>query len=453
MVLFSIIIKGLSSVLDLSSRAIITKYCSLEEFGSFTLYISVVEMLFFVFYSGITKLNIYYGAQNVNLMSFKKEYYCYYAIPLMILLSGGFYYIFGWIGFTLGLLAMLYITYMDISSWLLANKYYFASQFGEYFLGRMCFFTLLLFIIASDYSLDVTNLLYIQVIQYIVVFVFLGLFCIKSLPLIRDKLVDSEVSIIKLIDFQQSDFFHGIISYIPIIIQYAALGAYDAGLLAVYMTFSRVITFLSGPTAKVFLPRFSEYYSLGNIKSIINDYNIIVKLQFTYLLIIATFCVFNIDFILGYFGDFTGHIPLLRCLCLVAILCTSFGPLNGLLQMIGCEKEEKRIKLSSLLAFIIIILLYHKHEEFIFWGIIGQLIVEISLLIYLTVMNLRRLPFDIKVYLCFIIGLVILLTESICLNKCFQSQAILMVVELISILIVTIYSFKDIIIRYLVKLK
>ena len=447
----SILIKGLSSVLDLSSRAIITKYGSVEEFGSFTLYISIIEMLFFVFYSGMTKFNIYYGAQNVNLIPFKKKYYLYYAVPLVMLLFGVCYYLFGMIGLMLGALTTLYITYMDISSWLLANKLYFASQFGEYFLGRVFFFAILLLLVVENCQINVIYLLSIQIIQYIVVFAFLGLVCYKVLPTIKKTLIEAEVGLTKLIDYQQSDFFHGIISYIPIIIQYAALGAYDTGVLAVYMTFNRVITFLSGPTAKVFLPRFSEYFNMGNIKSIINDYNIIIKLQFSYLLIISVFCIFNLDFLLSYFGDFKRHISLLRSLCLISILFTSLGPLNGFLQMISCEKEEKRIKLSSLLTFIMVILLFHKNSEFIFWGIIGQLFVEMSLLLFTTIRTIHRLPFDIAIYIWFIVELFLLLIESIVFEKYIDSYIFIIVIELISAVIIQVYILKDDVLKYLKK--
>lgn len=436
-VVLAIILKGLASVLDIGIKGIISKFAGVTIFGEYSFYINIIEMIFFCCFSGMMKFNVYYGAQNINICNFKKEYYIKYALPLTACIMICLCYCYGFIGVVLFFISICFLFYMDMSSWLLSKKYYFISQFGEYFIGRAVLFIGIGIILLSKITLNTKILINLYLLQSVLVVSF---FAVMTKYVFKYKLErDAKINNLKLINFQLSDIFQSLITYTPMFVQYFALGAYNAGVLSIYLTFNKVITFISGPTSKVFLPRFSQSFADRDIKTICNEYSKIVALQSIYLSFSAVFCIFNLDLILNYFNISYEYIYIIKITCAVSIACTSLGPLGGLLQMIGAENKERTIKLISLMIFIIVVLIYRNNNNFIFYGLFSQILFETILKLICVIKCLGKLPFNIKQYCSVLIPISIVY----CIDLVGDSGITFIVIEIFVLIFYTAFKFKE----------
>ena len=65
----------------------------------------------------------------------------------------------------------------------------------------------------------------------------------------------------------------------PILLQYFFTGAFEAGIVSVVLMVKKLVNFISGPTAKVFLPEFSRMYHAGDKAGIKRCYASIMRIQ------------------------------------------------------------------------------------------------------------------------------------------------------------------------------
>ena len=390
----------------------------------------------------MTKLNIYYGAQKIDIIEFKKRYIIRFVLPIVLVTTIFLYNSYSVNGILSSIILIGFITYMDMSSWLLSQKMYFVSQIGEYFIGRIFIFVSIIFLLFNKIDIDITKLLIVYLMQALIIVSFFSYILYKNFNISIKVIPKGVVDIKKLINFQESDFFLGIISYMPVLIQYFSLEAFNTGILAIYLTFNKVITFVSGPTAKVFLPRFSQYYMKGRIEDICRDFEQITKIQYIYLSLVSIICLYNLSYILSQIGEFSIFINPLLLLIVLCIISTSLGPMGGLLQMIGCDGVEKKIKFISLLSFVIVLYITYGNQFFIFYGLMTQISIETLSYLIIIIIKIGKYPVVLSHYFQFILIMFLLFIEHNILKYFEINPNITIIIEALTILIIYIKKYK-----------
>ena len=390
----------------------------------------------------MTKLNIYYGAQKIDIIEFKKRYIIRFVLPIVLVTTIFLYNSYIVNGILSSIILIGFITYMDMSSWLLSQKMYFVSQIGEYFIGRIFIFVSIIFLLFNKIDIDITKLLIVYLMQALIIVSFFSYILYKNFNISIKVIPKGVVDIKKLINFQESDFFLGIISYMPVLIQYFSLEAFNTGILAIYLTFNKVITFVSGPTAKVFLPRFSQYYMKGRIEDICRDFEQITKIQYIYLSLVSIICLYNLSYILSQIGEFSIFINPLLLLIVLCIISTSLGPMGGLLQMIGCDGVEKKIKFISLLSFVIVLYITYGNQFFIFYGLMTQISIETLSYLIIIIIKIGKYPVVLSHYFQFILIMFLLFIEHNILKYFEINPNITIIIEALTILIIYIKKYK-----------
>ena len=69
------------------------------------------------------------------------------------------------------------------------------------------------------------------------------------------------------------------IGQMPVLLQFFFSGAFEAGVVSVVLTVKKLINFISGPSAKVFLPEFSRLYQSGRQNEIRACFASIMRIQ------------------------------------------------------------------------------------------------------------------------------------------------------------------------------
>lgn len=161
--------------------------------------------------------------------------------------------------------------------------------------------------------------------------------------------ISKELSLRKWGSYQRADLIQALISQMPILLQYFFTGAFEAGIVSVVLMVKKLVNFISGPTAKVFLPEFSRMYHAGDKAGIKQCYASIMRIQMLFAGSMAVVLVgypqvllsILAEELLPYTKQFVG------C-ALVFILIATLGPCSGVLQMTGNEKKDNLYREAAL---------------------------------------------------------------------------------------------------------
>lgn len=381
----SIIVKAFGAVLEFANQIVITRFGGVELFGEYNLYVSIAEIVCWVFFSGIVKTNAYYVANGKDISIFHRRFFLLFALPVVLLLgaAGAFYSLIASLAFVA---AYLYAYQLNLSSVFLACRQYKVSIFGEYVISRvvqLIGFGILVFLgCMSELTLVVVYV--IGLLASVVYFVALrSKRVLGTEPL--NKTEGNEL-IKKQLTFQLNDVANGLINQAPIIIQYVVSGAFQAGVLSVILVARKVISFIAGPTAKVYLPEFAKRYGEGDMKGLGRVYRNIVLLQMCFVLPICLIILGAPNAILLIYNEeLAGYELYLRLAAAIFMLTVLFGPQGNLLAMAGRERVEAATRWLSLLAMVAVMLLFHGTDLFILYGIGAQVVVDSGIkLLYVT---------------------------------------------------------------------
>ena len=73
--ILSIILKGIGAVLEILLQIFITRKIGVSGYGSYSTWINMADLIFWIFFSGIVKCNTFYlSGGNIAISSFKKKY-------------------------------------------------------------------------------------------------------------------------------------------------------------------------------------------------------------------------------------------------------------------------------------------------------------------------------------------------------------------------------------------
>lgn len=373
--LLSVVLKGLGAVLEIFLQILITGAIGVEGYGTYAAWINGADLIFWIALSGLVKCNTFYlSEKNVSIGGFKRKYYFRYAVPLLTAVAAALFAIKRNAGMLfIPLIAGAELLVLDHSSALLARGKVKRSLVGEYTLGRMILVIGVLLMKARG-DLQIRNLLCLYLFQYAMI---LLLFRFKQGG--RECTdISQQVSIRKWGAFQQSDLMHAMIEQMPVVVQYLFSGAFEAGVVSIVLLVKKLINFISGPTAKVFLPEFSRLYHAGDREGICSCYCSIMRIQMIAVGPMAVVLLGYPGVVLGILAKELVSYRVLFVLCSVIFLLTaSLGPCGGILQMTGNERQDNRCRLAALAAMILIMLITRKDSYFVLYGLCGQVALEV----------------------------------------------------------------------------
>ena len=277
--ILSIILKGIGAVLEILLQIFITRKIGVSGYGSYSTWINMADLIFWIFFSGIVKCNTFYlSGGNIAISSFKKKYYSRYVLPVfaVILIIMSVVRERTVVGLVICISCLELLMY-DQSSTLLARGKMVRSLVGEYVLGRL----ILLVGVWLMERMSLRALLTLYMFQYVIV---LLVFLIqRNTDKDQKKDVSSEVSLKKWGAYQWADLMYSMISQMPVVLQYFFAGAFEAGVVSIVLLVKKLINFISGPTAKIFLPEFSRMYRNGKEREMREYYASIMRLQMLFV--------------------------------------------------------------------------------------------------------------------------------------------------------------------------
>lgn len=396
--LFSVVLKGLGAVLEILLQIVITGHLGVSGYGTYSAWINFADLLFWVAFSGLVKCNTFYlSGRKTTIRRFKKKYYLYFVLPVMavllplcLVLSDSALFVF------VPLVTTLELLVMDRSSTLLTRGRSKTSLIGEYVLGRL---TLLLGAAVLGWlgRLDLQGLLFLYVLQYCLV---LGFFLLRQGKGKTYTDISGEVSLKKWGAYQRSDLMHSMIEQMPVVMQFCFSGAFEAGVVSVVLLVKKLINFISGPTAKIFLPEFSRLYKDGDRIKIRQVYGSIMRIQ---MLIVGPMAVVLLGFprvVLGILAEELVSYDWLFMGCsVIFLLVATLGPCGGILQMTGNEKMDNRIRGCALLLMAAVMLLTVRDPYFVLYGLCVEVAAEAAVKYFYICRWMKKAPVPLGPYL------------------------------------------------------
>ncbi len=395
--LLSVMLKGLGAVLEILLQILITGKLGVSGYGTYSAWINGADLIFWVAFSGLVKCNTFYlsGGQT-TIQSFKTNYFLRYALPVLGLAVV--------LGVTLGgdamlafvpVITLLELLVMDRSSTLITRGRSITSLVGEYVLGRLLLVVGVVVLGWLD-RLSHGALLCLYVAQYAAV---IGFFLLRQGRGRSYLDISGDVSLKKWSAYQRSDLMHSMIEQMPVVMQYFFSGAFEAGVVSVVLLVKKLINFISGPTAKIFLPEFSRLYKAGDQERIRAVYGSIMRIQ---MLVVGPLAVVLLGFprvILDILAEeLVAYDWLFMGCSVIFLLVATLGPCGGILQMTGNEKTDNRIRACALVLMGAVMLLTVKDAYFVLYGLCVQVAAEAAVKYIYICRWMKRAPTGLLTY-------------------------------------------------------
>lgn len=409
--ILSIVIKGVSAIVEIAIQMLITNSVGVSEYGTYTFFVSLIEGAYFLLFSGSVKLNTFYlSSYSAKLSQFKKNYLKYYVFPIITIIILSFAFMNNVYGIVAGVILFIYYIAFDMSSVFFSRGNQLPALVGEYLLGRI----VLLIAMITVVKLEVTSsiiLLSLYGIQFVVMIVW---FLMQKRKIVYGN-EEVIVSLKKLAEYQVSDVADSLISYSPTILQYILGGAFSAGFIGIISIVKRFINFISGPTAKVFLPEFSRLYKNNQREKLEQSYLMIVRVQMIFIGTIASILVGFPKLVLNLFSpELVKYSFTFTCTAFSLLIVSGIGPVTGMLQMTGNERKCNKNQWFSILSMVIVMIFFRKREMFAVYGLCVQAIVEACMKYYSVCKWFKKNIIPIKNYIymwlpvclvCFVVSL------------------------------------------------
>ena len=395
--IFSLFIKGMGALLEIANQALITNTMGVSLYGDYAYYINVLEILFWVFFSCIVKCNTFYlSEQGTSISHFKRRFYTRYLFP-MVLIGVVSATVFRDVYLAITLVALvLHTRVMDDSSTLMASKHYYSALLGEYSLGRLVLFIGIL-ILKFTGTMSLRFLLVLYLFQYLVI---LTHFRFAKKELVSDEaLMSVAVDGKKAIRFQFSDCAAGMVSQAPVILQHIFVGSFEAGFVSIVVLVRRLVNFITGPTAKIFMPEFSRLYHKNDIEGLRKYYQLIMRVQMAFISILCVPMVGFANVLLNIFSvELMQYVDIFRIVGIIFLFQATLGPSTSLLQMTGMERVDNMIKITTIVVMVGVWWLFRADPMFTLYGLCVQAVLETLTKYFICARWMGRFPVSIVRY-------------------------------------------------------
>lgn len=400
LVFFSLVVKFFGALIEIISQSSISQLWGVEAYGTYSFYVSIVEIIYFIFFSGLVKFNNYYIPQKKFVGDFKKKYYLYYVMSVSVI---------GLIGSIIGkreviffacLSSIAYTCAMDISSTLMSYGNYKLTLIGEYVIGKLTLIGFIL-LLHNISKLDMAFLYIAYGLQFIIVLIFYLPTKIKIKENLNEKnAINFKEAIKKYFIFQSAECSHIVIVQTPVIVQYIFNGAYETALISIVLIIRKVINFIAGPTSKLYQPEFSKRHAKGDKEGLALVYAQITRLQLCFMTPVFTFLLAAPDWVLKIFSkDLIGYTVLVQWTSVVFLFSIVFGPLSNFLFMTGNEKGVTLINWLSVFVLYGVMFLFKTNSYFVVIGFCAEIIFSVIGRLILYVLYMRKIPMPVSDYI------------------------------------------------------
>lgn len=394
--LISIVLKGIGAVLEVLLQILITRKLGVAEYGLYSTWINAADLIFWIFFSGLVKCNTFYiSDKNTSIKKFRWKYYLRYVFPVIVLTSvisiifGGRFYIL------VSCITVLELLVMDNSSEMIACGQATNAIIGEYVLGRL-FLLIGAAVLMYTGHLNFYALIVLYLVQYICILFF---FAVRKR---KEDLYDvsEQISIKKWGIYQKADILQAMIGQMPIVLQYFFGGAFEAGVVSIVMLVKKLVNFISGPTAKIFLPEFSKFYHEGKKEKIRNSFESIMRMQMLFVSPMAVVLIGFPDVVLSILAKELLVYKNLFVLCSVVFLvAATLGPCGGLMQMTDNEKKDNDYREIAMVIMLLVMVLFSKDSLFVLYGLCIQTMVEAGGKYFFVCRWMEQAPVTMKQYI------------------------------------------------------
>ena len=393
--ILSVGIKAISAIVEIAIQMLITNGVGVREFGEYTFFVSLIEGAYFILFSGSIKLNTFYlSTPSINLSKFKKKYRLYFVTHIIVAIVTIYALMKNPYGILAGIILYIYYFAFDTSSVFFSRGKQLPALVGEYLLGRIVLLIGMLAVMKLNMASGMI-LLMLYGLQFITMLLWFTPYK-KKLQLGRDEV---DVSLKKLMEYQISDVANSLISYSPTILQYFVGGAFTAGFTGIISIVKRFINFISGPTAKVFLPEFSRLYKTGQQEKLEQSYLMIVRIQMVFIGTIGCVLIGFPNLILKMFSpDLIQYSSVFTIAACSLLLVAGIGPVTGILQMTGGERICNRNQWISIGAMITVWFFFRKESLFAVYGLCIQAIIEGGMKYYSVCKRFKKNIVPVKNY-------------------------------------------------------
>lgn len=394
--ILSIGIKGISAIVEIAIQIIITNSIGVSEYGEYTFFISLIEGVYFLLFSGSIKLNTFYlSTLSDNLSKFKKKYVLCFVIPVTMVLIIASIIMENINCILASVILFVYYFAFDMSSVFLSRGKQLTALLGEYLFGRIVLLVGMYAVISLN-MVTGSTLLVLYSLQFFTM--------ILWFTLNKGKLSSgtNEVNVPhkKLIEYQLSDVANSFITYAPTILQYVIGGAFSAGFTGITSIVKRFINFISGPTAKIFLPELARLYKSEKKKELEESYLMIVNIQMAFIGTIGMALIGFPNMILEIFNsELVQYSTIFICVSCSVLIAACIGPVTGMLQMTGNEKICNRNQWVSIFIMILVCIIFRQQQLFAIYGLCAQAVVEGGLKYYYVCRWFKKNIIPIRNYL------------------------------------------------------
>ena len=190
------------------------------------------------------------------------------------------------------------------------------------------------------------------------------------------------------------------IGQMPIVLQYFFGGAFEAGVVSIVMLVKKLVNFISGPTAKIFLPEFSKFYHEGKKEKIRDSFESIMRMQMLFVSPMAVVLIGFPDVILGILAKELLVYKNLFVLCSVVFLvAATLGPCGGLMQMTDNEKKDNDYREIAMVIMLLVMVLFSKDSLFVLYGLCIQTVIEAGGKYFFVCRWMEQAPVTMKQYI------------------------------------------------------
>lgn len=371
--ILSIGIKAISAIVEIAIQMLITNGVGVSEYGEYTFFVSLIEGAYFVLFSGSVKLNTFYlSTSSASLSRFKRKYTLYFVTPIIAMVIVAFAIMKNPYGVLSGIILYIYYFAFDTSSVFFSRGKQLPALLGEYLFGRIVLLIGMLAVIQLNTATGI-----ILLALYGLQFVTMLLWFAPYKQTLNSGSEEISVPLKKLVEYQMSDVANSLISYSPTILQYVIGGAFTAGFTGIIAIVKRFINFISGPTAKVFLPEFSRLYKNGQKEKLEQSYLMIVHIQMIFIGTIGCVLIGFPHLILKMFSpDLIQYSSVFTGAACSLLLVAGIGPVTGMLQMTGSERVCNRNQWVSIGGMVLVWILLRKEPLFAVYGLCVQAVIE-----------------------------------------------------------------------------
>lgn len=397
LVLFSLIVKCLGAVLEIGSQAIISQLWSVETYGTYAFFIALADGFYALLFSGIIKFNNFYIPQGKNTKQFRKRYYLFYALPLVILSLIISFAIKNTTAICAIVAGFAYLCAMDSSSQMMSYGRYRPALVGEYCIGRS-FVILAILVVSIGDNKQECVLYIIYGLQFCVALVYYVIVNRRRTIPQCDGIVEKGM-VKKYVVFQSTEIAHTIIIQTSVIVQFIFGGAFQTAIISIVLVVRKLINFISGPTSKLYQPEFSKRFVSGDQKGLADVYAQITRIQTCFMMPVFTLLISRPEVVLQvYNAELIRYGWLVRATGFVFLTMIAFGPLSNFLPMTGHEKIDTIINWSSVAVMYAMMLCFKDNQYFVVLGFCAQILYVNVFKLALFIKYMRCLPMPIADY-------------------------------------------------------